>query len=273
MQIRQTRIFQVDAFTSRPFAGNPAGVCLLDQRRDEAWMQAVASEMNLSETAFLLREGSAHRLRWFTPEIEVPLCGHATLASAHVLWETGALEPEAEAVFHTHSGVLAARRGDGGWIELDFPALFERPAEAPEAVLSAFRVEPTYVGMIGRPEMWEDNYLLELGSEAAVRAARPDLSSLRAPDAPAVLLTARGDSGEHDFVSRYFAPGAGIDEDPVTGAAHCILAPFWSKRLGKDEMLGYQASRRGGTVGVRLAGERVKLRGRAVTVLEGSLRV
>ncbi len=257
-------IFQVDAFTDRPFAGNPAAVCVLDTARDKGWMQNVAQEMNLSETAFLLRQGDGFNLRWFTPTVEVPLCGHATLASAHALWEAGYLRPEETARFHTRSGLLTAeRRGD--WIELDFPADPETPASAPPGLVEALEVTPRYVGKN------RFDYLLEVDSETVVRAVRPDFRKLGGVATRGVMVTSRSDRPEYDFVSRFFAPASGIDEDPVTGSAHCCLGPFWGARLGKDELTGYQASARGGIVRMRLAGERVKLNGQAVTVLKGEL--
>ena len=261
-------VYQVDAFTGRPFAGNPAMVCLLAEPRDASWMQAVATEANLSETAFLLREGDSYHLRWFTPSTEVELCGHATLASAHVLWETGALPHGEPARFRTRSGLLTATRGDG-WIEMDFPADPPAQAEPPPGLVEALGVEPLWVGR-GRI-----NWLVEVASPGTVRDVRPDLGALRRIPREGVeegvIVTARCDDGEHDFVSRYFAPAAGVDEDPVTGSTHCCLGPYWGARLGKKKLEGYQASRRGGAVGVELRGERVTLRGRAVTVLRGEL--
>jgi PhzF family phenazine biosynthesis protein len=258
-------IVQVDAFADSPFAGNPAAVCILPEPRDERWMALVAREMNLSETAFLAPNGDGYGLRWFTPAVEVDLCGHATLASAHVLWEDGHLAPVAQARFHTRSGLLTAERRDGGWIEMDFPAALATPIEAPPEMARALGVTPLFCGKNRL------DYLVEVESEAAVRALTPDLAALRAFGARGVIVTARSDSPGYDFVSRFFAPGAGIDEDPVTGSAHCGLGPFWAPRLGKTELVGYQASARGGVVRVRLEGERVKLGGQAVTVLRGEL--
>jgi PhzF family phenazine biosynthesis protein len=258
------KITQVDAFTDRPFAGNPAAVCVLPEPRDEAWMAAVAREMNLSETAFLVRGADGFSLRWFTPAIEVALCGHATLASAHVLWQEGHLPKGAQARFHTKSGLLTAdQRGD--WIELDFPATLEQPAEAPEGLKTALGAQPVYVGRN------KFDYLFELVSEEAVRSLRPDFTALRRLPVRGVIVTARAEQDGYDFVSRFFAPGSGIDEDPVTGSAHCSLAPFWGRRLGKQELVGYQASARGGIVRTRVAGDRVILGGQAVTVLRGEL--
>lgn len=262
--MRQT-IYQVDAFTGRPFAGNPAGVCLLPEPAAEAWMQAVAAEMNLSETAFLVRrpDGAFH-LRWFTPAAEVKLCGHATLASAHVLWETGALQPAETARFHTLSGLLTASQRDG-WIELDFPATPAVAAEPPAELAEALGVVPAYVGM----NVFD--YLAEVESEAIVRSLRPDFTALGRLPVRGVVVTARSAAAEFDFVSRFFAPAVGVNEDPVTGSAHCCLTPYWAERLGKTEMIAHQVSARGGVVRVRLAGERVLLGGQAVTMLVGEL--
>lgn len=254
----------VDAFATRPFTGNPAAVCILDGPRPVDWMQALAREMNLSETAFLLEEGAHWRLRWFTPSIEVDLCGHATLASAHTLWETGRLAHPEPARFETLSGRLEAER-DGSRIVMDFPAEPATTVSAPAGLIEALGVEPV---SIAKNRM---DYLVEVADAAAVRAARPDMGRLRVIEARGTIVTARADDGEHDFVSRFFAPAAGVDEDPVTGSSHCCLSPFWSERLGRDELLGYQASARGGTVGVRLAGDRVRLIGHAVTVLRCEL--
>jgi PhzF family phenazine biosynthesis protein len=260
------RAFKVDAFTAAPFAGNPAGVCLLSEPREERWMQAVAREMNLSETAFLLREGDGFRLRWFTPAVEVELCGHATLASAHVLWEEGVLPPSQTARFATKSGeVRAARRGD--LIEMDFPTKPEQPAKPPENLLEALGVKPLY---LGRNQF---DYLVLLDSEEAVRAANPDFVLLRTVAVRGVIVTGPSAQPQYDFVSRFFAPAVGVDEDPVTGSAHCCLGPFWAARLGKSELVGHQVSARGGVVNVRVAGDRVFLGGRAVTVLRGELAV
>jgi PhzF family phenazine biosynthesis protein len=257
-------ITQVDAFTDRAFGGNPAAVCLLPETRDPAWMQLVAREMNLSETAFLSREGDGFGLRWFTPAVEVDLCGHATLASAHVLWEEGHLAPTATARFHTRSGLLTARLREGS-IWLDFPALPAEPAEIPEGLERALGAA---VLSVGRNRF---DYLVELDSEATVRALRPDFPRLAALGGRGVIVTSASRGSGYDFVSRFFAPAAGIDEDPVTGSAHCCLGPFWAGRLSTAELNGYQASARGGFVRVRCLGDRVELGGRAVTVLRGTL--
>jgi PhzF family phenazine biosynthesis protein len=261
------RLIQIDAFTDTPFCGNPAAVCLLDGERASEWMQNVASEMNLSETAFLLRQSDGWSLRWFTPTVEVDLCGHATLASAHALWEERLLGPSETARFHTRSGLLTADQREG-WIELNFPTTREQPCAAPAALLEALGVRtPRYVGRN------KFDYIVELRSEEEVRALRPDHAALRTIPVRGVIVTSRAPNGEYDFVSRFFAPGSGIDEDPVTGSAHCCLAPFWAERLQKSDFVAYQASRRGGMLRVRLEGDRVKLAGHAVTVLRGELTV
>lgn len=260
-------IIQVDAFTDRPFAGNPAAVCVLDAPRDERWMRDVAREMNLSETAFLLRRGDgAYDLRWFTPAVEVDLCGHATLASAHVLWEDGHLAPDEAARFHTRSGLLTATRS-GGWITLDFPATPPAPADAPAGLARALGAEPRWVGRS------RFDIVALLDDEPAVRELRPDMAALREVDARGIIVTAQAsrDDAGYDFVSRFFGPRVGVDEDPVTGSAHCALAPFWTGRLGRNGLTGYQASARGGVVRVRVEGERVLLGGQAVTVMRGEM--
>lgn len=260
-------LYQVDAFTGRAFGGNPAAVCLLPEPREPQWMQLVAREMNLSETAFLHpAEDGDWNLRWFTPAVEVELCGHATLASAHVLWESGRLPPTETAGFHTLSGLLTAERREGT-IELDFPARSAAEVEPPEGLAAALGITPRFVGRT------RYDYLLEAASEEEVRAAVPDHGLLRTLPVRGVIVTARSAAGPYDFVSRFFAPGAGVDEDPVTGSAHCSLAPFWAARLGRSSLLGWQASARGGAVRVRVEGERVKLGGEAVTVLRGQLLV
>ncbi len=258
------RIVQVDAFTDKPFAGNPAAVCVLSQRRDDRWLQDVAREMNLSETAYLWKREDGFDLRWFTPAMEVDLCGHATVASAHVLWEDSHLPQGVQARFHTRSGLLTADRA-GEWIELDFPAKAEEPAEAPAGLREALGVVPKYVGRN------QFDYLVELDSEAALRGLKPNFTQLGTLPVRGVIVTSRSDSPQFDFVSRFFAPAAGINEDPVTGSAHCCLGPFWSNRLKKKEMLAYQASARGGVIRVRVNGDRVHLGGQAVTVLRGEL--
>jgi len=257
-------LYQVDAFTDKPFSGNPAAVVLLPEPRPDAWMQQVAQEMNLSETAFLLRQEEGYRLRWFTPAVEVDLCGHATLASAHTLFETDILAPHDQARFHTRSGLLTARYNDGE-IELDFPSTPASKAELPPALREALGVVPQYVGKS------RFDYLIEVGSEDEVRGLAPDFVALRALPVRGIMVTSAASTTGYDFVSRFFAPGAGIDEDPVTGSAHCCLGPYWGEKLGKQELLAYQASARGGTIRVALQSARVRLKGKAVTVFIGKL--
>jgi PhzF family phenazine biosynthesis protein len=259
------RITVVDAFTDRAFAGNPAAVCLLDAPAPEPWMQAVAREMNLSETAFLVPREDGWSLRWFTPLCEVDLCGHATLASAHVLWTEGGAAPDAALRFHTASGALAAHRRDD-WIELDFPATPAPETAPPEGLAEALGTAVQFVGQSAF------DYLVEVDSEETVRGLAPDLTALSGISSRGFLVTARAGAGSRfDFVSRCFFPDFGIPEDPVTGSAHCALGPHWAARLNKTEMLAFQASARGGTVRVRIADDRVILGGQAVTVLRSEL--
>jgi PhzF family phenazine biosynthesis protein len=263
-------LFIVDAFTDRAFAGNPAAVCLLPTARDARWMQDVAREMNLSETAFVTprsttaERGDGFDLRWFTPGAEVDLCGHATLASAHILWCEGHLPASAPAQFHTRSGLLTASR-DGAWITLDFPATPPEPAPAPPGLDQAIRVPWLFVGRN------QFDYVVEVESEAVVRELAPDLAVLKTIPVRGLIVTSRSADPAFDFVSRFFAPRVGVNEDPVTGSAHCCLGPLWAARLGKRELNGYQASARGGGVRVRLVGDRVHLGGQAVTVVRGQL--
>jgi PhzF family phenazine biosynthesis protein len=259
------RIIQVDAFTSKPFSGNPAAVCIMDAPREEQWMQNVAQEMNLAETAFLHPENDGYRLRWFAPTAEVALCGHATIASAHVLYETGKLPRGQQARFHTKSGLLTADDEDG-WIKLDFPAIDPQPANAPPHFDKALgNAKFKYVGR----NVYD--YIVEVESEDALRAMKPNFSLLELVETRGVIVTARSNDPKFDFVSRFFAPALGVPEDPATGSAHCCLAPYWAAKLNKDEMVGYQASARGGVVKVALRDDRVWLYGQAVTVLRGEL--
>jgi PhzF family phenazine biosynthesis protein len=259
-------IIQVDAFTSMPYRGNPAAVCVLAEPQSDEWMQLVAREMNLSETAFLVEREDGYNLRWFTPTTEVPLCGHATLASAHVLWTEGHLAEDKPARFQTKSGLLIAKR-QGEWIELDFPANFSEVTTTPPQLEQALgvSVKTTLHNSLG--------YLVEVEAANAVRQLEPNFSLLKTLPVQNVIVTSLAEKdSEDDFISRFFAPGLGIDEDPVTGAAHCCLAPFWRDRLDKDELLAYQASLRGGTVKIRYSGgDRVYLSGQAVTVMRGEL--
>ncbi|MDH3297199.1 MAG: PhzF family phenazine biosynthesis protein [Gemmatimonadota bacterium] len=267
-------IYVVDAFARQPFRGNPAAVCVLRESAEEHWMQSLGAEMNLSETAFVWPKHGAWGLRWFTPTTEVDLCGHATLAAAHVLWETGVVERTRPVEFHTHSGKLTARRAAEG-IEMNFPAepaVESRAEEAHPGLIDALRLSDVPPA-IGRNRL---DLLVELRDEAAVRALTPDLAAVAELGVRGVIVTSRpgratAESIGVDFVSRYFAPAAGVPEDPVTGSAHCALGPWWARRLGNSRLLGAQLSARGGIVGVECERDRVWLSGSAVTVLRGSL--
>ena len=255
---------QVDAFTDRPFAGNPAAIVLLDEPRDEGWMQSVAVEMNLSETAFVRPLEEGYELRWFTPAFEVDLCGHATLAAAHVLWTEG-VAPDSEPIrFHTRSGILTATRSDR-LIELDFPATPAEPTTPPDGLLEALDVQPSFVGK----SLFDKFVVVE--SEDVVRGLSPDFVKLKSITMRGVIVTSTSRDPQFDFISRYFAPAAGINEDPVTGSAHCCLGPYWSQQTGKAELTGFQASSRGGVVQVKIRDDRVILGGQAVTVLRGEI--
>lgn len=258
------RIFQVDVFTDKPFSGNPAAVCILTQEQSERWMQNVAREMNLSETSFLLRQGDDFNLRWFTPAVEIDLCGHATLASAHILWEEGYLKPDEEARFHTRSGLLIAKRKDG-WVELDFPIERENKTSYPPELPEALGITPKYVGKN------RFDYLVEVDSEETVRKIKPDFAILETIPMRGVMVTSIAKSPGYDFVSRFFAPMSGVNEDPVTGSSHCCLGPFWQNRLNRDKFIAYQASERGGILRVCVGEDRVYISGQAVTVLRGEL--
>jgi PhzF family phenazine biosynthesis protein len=263
------RIHVVDAFTDRPFAGNPAAVCVLTEVADPGWMQRVAMELNLSETAFPRPldddTGADYELRWFTPAVEVALCGHATLASAHVLYETGAVPPGRPIRFRTlRSGVLTVRRDDGR-LAMDLPACPPEKIDPPAGLAEALGAVPTWTGRNAQADV-----LAVVQDAETVRTLVPDLSALAAIGGRGVCVTA-ADTG-YDFVSRFFGPAVGVPEDPVTGSAHCMLAPFWGERLGRTQMRAYQASARGGDVDVAVRGDRVILTGAAVTVIEGTLR-
>jgi PhzF family phenazine biosynthesis protein len=255
----------VDAFTDRAFRGNPAGVCLLNEPGDEGWMSAVAREVNLSETAFVLPRGNAtYGIRWFTPGVEVDLCGHATLASAHVLWETGRVDRSSRVQFESRSGPLPCDAKDG-WITMDFPSSAVALIEPPIGLADALGVP------IRGMYRTRFDVLVELDSEALIRKVRPDFRALAEVEARGVIVTARSDDRAFEFVSRFFAPRSGVAEDPVTGSAHCALGPFWGERLGLSELRGLQVSARGGVVNMRLAGERILLSGQAVTSFRGQL--
>jgi predicted PhzF superfamily epimerase YddE/YHI9 len=252
-----TILHVVDAFTDEPFKGNPAAVCVLGAAADEAWMMLVAREMNLAETAFLHPIEGGWGLRWFTPAVEVKLCGHATLASAFTLWNTGALHRDEAARFHTLSGWLTCRR-DGDWIGMDFPALFPVHCSEPDGLREALGAELVWTGHSGM------DFLVEVADEKTLRDLKPDFSALATLPVRGIIVTCRSDSPEFDFVSRFFCPAVGVNEDAVTGSAHCTLGPYWQSKLGQSEFTAWQASERGGTVKLVARGERVLLRGQAV---------
>ncbi len=256
------KLYHIDAFTDKPFSGNPAAVCFLDEQKENSWMQKVAMEMNLSETAFALPKEDGYELRWFTPTTEVDLCGHATLATAHAIWEEGLKPRESTLEFYTQSGTLTTKYADD-WIEMNFPSLPAKETSPPDGLLEALHVKASYVGQN------QYDYLVEVTTEVMLRKIRPDFPKLARIDMRGVIVTAR--STEYDFVSRFFAPLAGVSEDPVTGSAHCCLAPYWKNKIKRNEMIGYQASPRGGIVKVRVDGDRVILGGKAVTIMKGNL--
>jgi len=260
------RIVQVDAFASKPFEGNPAAVCVLDAPADASWMQHVAMEMNLAETAYVVRNGARFDLRWFTPAIEVDLCGHATVASAHVLWTEGYVPVGEPIRFATRSGELVARRLED-WIEVDFPAETATADDLPDGVVTAMGFEPVDWAYSERLKM----LVLEANGAAEVRSCAPDFVAIAKMPYLGIIATSPGEGSGYDFISRFFAPAAGINEDPVTGAAHCVLGPYWEGKLGRSNFLAYQASPRGGVVRVAVRGGRVALGGQAVTVLRGEL--
>jgi len=261
-------IYQVDAFTDKPFKGNPAAVCILSKTMPDWWMQSIAAEMNLAETAFLLKQEDGYGLRWFTPTVEVDLCGHATLAAAHILWETEQLGKNQIARFWTRSGLLSGAISEDT-IELDFPAEPALETAAPEFLIEALNVSPLYVGRN------RFDYIVEIDSPATLRALTPNMSLLKRVESRGVIITCRSSDPRCHFQSRFFAPACGVDEDPVTGSAHCCLGPYWGPKFGITQVTGYQASARGGYVTVRLedrlSGNRVHLGGKAVTVLIGEL--
>lgn len=257
----------VDAFAAEPFTGNPAGVCVLDKELEPEMMQLVAREVNAAETAFLVQDGDVFNLRWFTPAIEVALCGHATLASAHVLWSEQHVPKDQAIRFQTRSGILSANQLGDGLIQLDFPADRLGPCDNIDDINSALGITGESIVKTQR------DFLVELSSEHTVRRFQPDYNAIARLPCQGVIITAKADGDGFDFVSRYFAPSAGINEDPVTGSAHCTLGPYWKSRLGKSEFVAFQASPRGGIVGVRLQNDRVLLSGKAVKTIIGELRV
>lgn len=258
------KIFQVDSFTDKPFSGNPAGVCVLEDEKQDTWMQNVAEELNLSETAFLLKLNDGYSLRWFTPSVEVDLCGHATLAASHILWEQGFENDNVPLKFFTRSGILTASKS-GEWIELDFPEEKDHPVDVPEELAKAIDADILYTGKN------RFDYIVEVASEDIVRNMKPDFQMLKKLPARGIIITSKSNSMEYDFISRFFCPSIAIDEDPVTGSAHCCLGPYWSSRLGKKQLTAYQASQRGGIIRVTLNQDRVVLSGQATTIIKGEL--
>jgi PhzF family phenazine biosynthesis protein len=257
-------IYQVDAFAEKPFKGNPAAVCILPKPMKVEWMQSVARQMNLSETAFIIQKNNGFGLRWFTPQSEVELCGHATLASAHVLWEKGVVPETQKIRFSTLSGWLSATKNQC-LIELNFPSAPLIPADCSEEYIAALGPVPDYTAISA------DKWLLEYHDEKLIYAMKPDFAALRARTGRGLIVTARSEKPGIDFVSRYFAPWIGINEDPVTGSAHCILGPYWGGKLHKNHMTAYQASERGGIVHMRVSADRTYIGGEAVTVFSGEL--
>lgn len=258
----------VDAFTDRPFAGNPAAVCVAAGLKDERWMRSLAAELGLSETAFVEPRGEEFGLRWFTPAVEVDLCGHATLAAAHVLWDEGHVPPGRPIAFRTRSGVLAARRSDDGWIALDFPATPAVETDPPPGLLETLGARGRWVGRTS-----QDDWVVELADAAEVRGLAPDLLAMAAVPMRGVIATAPGDEPGIDYALRFFGPGSGVAEDPVTGSAQCALGPYWSERLGRSDLVAAQIGPRGGRMRVHPRGDRVTIAGRAVTVLRAELAI
>jgi PhzF family phenazine biosynthesis protein len=260
------KIFTVDAFTAKPFAGNPAAVCLVSGPVSETWMQQVAQEMNLSETAFVYAVKDGFNLQWFTPTTEVDLCGHATLATAFVLWEANILGRNETAHFHTKSGLLTARIQDS-WIELDFPAEPALEVETPTILIEALGVHPLYIGKN------RFDYIVEVASEQTLMRIQPDFAMLAKLSVRGIIVTSKSNQPSTDFVSRFFGPAASVNEDPVTGSAHCCLGPYWQKKINKDNFTAYQASSRGGIVKLQVYNDRVKLMGQAVMIMRGELTI
>ena len=257
-------LFHVDAFTDEPFTGNPAAVCILPKLYEPAWMQQVAAEMNLSETAFLHRDNTGWNLRWFTPIAEVDLCGHATLASAHTLYESGNLRPNEPAIFHTRSGELRCEHGPAG-IRMHFPRVAQEPTTAPFDLSTALGTRLQYVGKT------KFDFLIEVEDEKTLRELEPNMDLLKTMKARGFIVTAPTDHPELDFVTRFFAPAYGIPEDPVTGSAHCTLAEYWGHKLNKTSLAAHQISTRGGRILMEIEHNGIALSGKAVTVMRGEL--
>ena len=258
-------VFIVDTFTNRPYSGNPAAVCIIEKPLVDELMQSIASELNLSETSFLFKENPNYNLRWFTPTTEVDLCGHATLASAHILWETGLSKKNDEIIFSTRGGELSSRK-NGPLIEMDFPKLETQHTIIPEELLNQLKMNPVYIGKT------RFDYLVEVNDEELVKNYKPKFELIKRLDSRGLIVTSSAESKDYDFVSRFFAPQVGILEDPVTGSAHCSLGPYWSEKIGKSNLTGFQASERGGYVYVNTLDNKVTLSGNAVTVFKGRIQ-
>ncbi|MHB8109284.1 MAG: PhzF family phenazine biosynthesis protein [Syntrophorhabdaceae bacterium] len=257
------KIFHIDAFTNRPFHGNPAAVCILPHPKIDSWIESIAAELNLPVTAFIIRQADGYMLRWFTPVAEVDMCGHGTLAAAHIIWQESLARPDSGINFYTRSGTLRAWKEDD-WIGLDFPSMPAQPIPEPEGLRNVLGVPFIYVGKNGY------DIIVEVDSEQTVRSLDPDKDALRQLPMRGLILTGRSDNPEYDFVSRFFAPSLGISEDAVTGSAHCCLAPYWAKRLSRMQLKGYQASRRGGVIKMNIRDDRIHLFGQAITVISGN---
>lgn len=256
----------LNTFTDQPFRGNPAAVCLLSEEKGSIWMQSIAKEMNLPVTAFIIDFKSEYYLRWFTPSTEIPICGHGTLASSFFLWENGYVEKGKVIAFQTKSGLLKAQFIDG-WVQLEFPSNLEEKTIAPDLLISALGVEPTYVGKN------KLDYLVEVESEDTVKNLKPNIDLISQLPVRGVIVTSKSNSNEYDFVSRFFSPAQGIIEDYVNGSSHCCLGPYWKNKLHKTDFLAYQASERGGILKVKILGDKVLLSGKAVTIFEGKVTV
>ena len=261
---KHIEIVQIDAFTSEPFKGNPAAVCLMDAPGNDDWMKNVAREMNLSETAFLYPIEGGYHLRWLTPNSEVDLCGHGTLATAHFLFEDEHEPTDKSIKFKTRVGWVSASK-EGDYIALDFPVNIPEEIDAPQDIHEALGAEAIYVGRYPKA------YLVELVNDSAVRELKPDLTALESLDQPKICVTAKDSTGKADFVARLFAPAIGIPEDPVNGNSHTALTPYWSAKLGKETLKSHFVSERGGEIKVKLDGNRVKISGQAVTVMRARL--
>jgi len=256
------RIFTVDSFTNKPFTGNPAGVCILDNDCPDELYQQIAREINYSETAFLIRQNDNYKIRWFTPKTEVNLCGHATLAAAHILYEYQYCDPSSVIRFDSQSGRLIAKK-TGDKIELNFPQLFVDKTASNEILEKAFGIKPTYVGKN------DNRYLIEIDDYEKLLTIKPDFQLLKSLDLGRFIITVKSKNPDYDFISRYFAPGVGVPEDPVTGTAHCYLAPYWGQKLNKKIMIGFQASDRSGTIECELIDDkRVLMRANAIVIYE-----